>query len=403
MPPTADLVGSVRQIELLFGDVVPGPHLEARLRARLRGERLPDGGGSGPWGWGLAFRRVHRPLALAFAAAMLVLLDERASRRDLGTTIAEGSSAEDPSDATPSHSLPPKARVDERAPLPVRRAPRDEERPEPPRTPPAVPSNVAPLVGPETVPSLEPMTPDGPSLFQVDEPIREDAPTFTPGGSRWGASANGLGSSRVAAPSNGPPPARDTRDRSASPPPPPRAAVDANAPCVAAEELFLEAQLRCKERGLGLDQAKYVEACGEGHYRGVVETCLDGSSGEPPGACKPVVVGDGSCLSLAELHDLAAASCGGEPSDLAPSLDCEGGASTMAKALCCEAMPPSPPPGTDHCSSMVVGDGATCVDPGALKTLASSACGPLVLADVSLAADCPGDLSTTAKVTCCQP
>lgn len=119
--------------------------------------------------------------------------------------------------------------------------------------------------------------------------------------------------------------------------------------------------------------------------------------------CIPIVIGDGStCIDGGAIKGLAAGVCeasGYATADIGLGNDCPNGGSTIAKVLCCDAPPAPPPP--SPCTFESVGDGVTCVDPGALKGLAVAACGPLAVADVSPAWDCADGGATMAKVVCC--
>ena len=140
----------------------------------------------------------------------------------------------------------------------------------------------------------------------------------------------------------------------------------------------------------------------------------EGECGGDPGAgtCEVLVVGDqATCSSPGDLKSAAAdvcASSGRILVDLSPAWDCEGGASTMAKGVCCDSGAPAGdpvPPDSGPAPAGGFGDGVTCVANSDYLAMADAVCAEigLSLIDLYTTDDCSADASTYAKYICGSP
>jgi len=194
--------------------------------------------------------------------------------------------------------------------------------------------------------------------------------------------------------------------------------VGDGATCVDPGELKMEASLLCEQAGLVLVDIKYSDGgCGGQTSEASYSCCVAPppppvDPGPDPGTCMIGEVGDGvTCENPDDLKLEASLLCeqaGLALTDFKYADDGCGGQTRMASYACCAAAaapppPPAPEPDPSTCVGGVVGDGATCVDPGVLKEAALAAClqAGLDLYDFEYSDDACGGQTQEASYTCC--
>ncbi|WP_437886302.1 hypothetical protein [Sorangium sp. So ce307] len=392
-----DLVSQLRALDEQLASVTPRPHLEARLRARLRaaGEAPAPPALRGP------LRGLRRPLAagLLVAAALALVVDDGARRaverwgaaaRRLaapaepiaGEPRADGAPAE-PRPARPSVPPPP-------APVAPAPAPRRSARPPEARRPPIEQPPRADGMGP---PRVAPASPPGPTSPPA-QPRRGPDPSSR-------RDPGDMGPSGV----HEPPIFSVLRPEERAPGAAGRAGDEA------AERTPEEESATPEEKSATPEEKSATpeeEACS-------TDLLFDGVT--CPDDCTGGVLGDGvTCQDPNALIEQAIPLCeelGLVLRDLqvdkADHEVCDGEV-LQAEYLCCPAWagqpeeprpPPSAAPGCD--TTGVVGDGATCEDPDALKDEALAICTslglPLSHFDASTAPCEKGSLK--AMYACC--
>ncbi|WP_437285893.1 hypothetical protein [Sorangium sp. So ce406] len=395
-----DLVSQLRALDEQLASVTPRPHLEARLRARLRaaGEAPAPPAPRG------ALRGLRRPLAagLLAAAALTLVVDEGARRaverwgvaaRRLAAPaepIAGELRADDaPAEtrpARPSLSLPP-------APVAPAPAPRRSARPPEERRPPVEQPPRADVMGP---PRVAPVSPPGP-ISPPAQPRRGPDPSSR-------RDPGGLGPPGV----HEPPTFAVLRPEERAPGAAGRASDEAAERAPEEESATPEEESATPEPEEE-SATPEEEACS-------TDLLFDGVT--CPDDCTSGIVGDGvTCKDPNVLIEQSIPICeelGLVLRDLqvdkADYEVCDGKA-LQAKYLCCPAWPgqpeeprPPPPPPEPGCDTTgVVGDGATCEDPNALKDEALAICTslglPLSHFDASIAPCEAGTLKAT--YACC--
>ncbi|WP_437597466.1 hypothetical protein [Sorangium sp. So ce590] len=400
-----DLVAQLRALDEQLAGVAPRPELEARLRARLSApEAGPARSALRGAVWGL-----RRPIAVALvaAAALALGLDDGTRRaverwgvaaRKLaapadpvaGEPRADGGRAE-PGPARPSVSPPP-------APVAPAPAPRRRALPLDPR----LRTEDAPLADIEGPPRAAPDSSPGPSRTPVQPrrgralaprdagdlgpPDVRELPLFpVPRPEERGPGAAGRAGDEETARADDEQPA-STRDEEGAPREPAEA-LDTE--CTDAETLKERARGACEGALRELAEVDLRDACGDGLFRRVEYRCVE------PVECISGTLGDGvACQDPSALIAQGTPIC--EEAGLVlrdlqfDKRDYEvcGGGVREATYLCCPPWPapppeepPPPPPPWDGpgCTAGLLGDGATCEDPTALKDEASAICQALGL------------------------
>jgi hypothetical protein len=439
MPPPGDLLRHLRAADELLSAVAPGPHLEAQLRARLRGHTPSS---RGPFGG----RRIGRPLILAFAVAAIALMFFAGRARPAHDPDAMASS---PS-AAPS-AIPERIHADGGPPdllespllnhpprpihapalkdVPVRR-----DRDSMPARPFTTPANAPEAPRPPDPPSLDPGSgwPAPPPRSDLVDaplsPVLAGAPLAPMLPTYAHQSLSHDAPPRSSTPSSSPAPAgpegedpnagcKSPDDTSAGcmeeskPDPKPNECTGGDfgdgKTCQEYAALPPKDQLLevCTQAGLQLQEISITtDGCPNGQWSAASYKCCPPPTPPPPSECSEAELGDGkTCQDYVVLKQQSAELCqkaGGTLVDLASSSHgCPDGQWSLATYKCCG---PGPTP-ADPCTYGKIGDGSTCQDAGALTQEAADTCAAagLFTQATKLAYDCPGSQSTWAEIACC--
>ncbi|MEP7126772.1 MAG: hypothetical protein ABJE95_37930 [Byssovorax sp.] len=423
---SSELLRRLQAAEAALATMAPGPHLEARIRARALDQRAAGL----PWVL-VGARRLHRPLILAFAAAAAAAMLAMGGGRGSAGSSALAGGPEDPAD----HIVNDRAHADggpreaasgehSTAPRPVFHVPALDPRfdggdlPAPrqsPLTPLPVtaPSSLGPL--PFTPASLRDELDDRgrrsgrvevwrPAVASVG---RAAGPTSSPAASTWRPSFVARGGGEIT-----------TRDASSSTShggDGPVAAVDCKSPSALRDI----AAAKCEATGVALSTFTFLEPCGGGQFGSISFQCVGPEPDvkpdpkpEPEDQCvQESFDGGATCVDLGG-HDkdplagiqkqatVACAQLGLLLSELA--VDAAGCAPESGKVtyVCCPMAAPTPAPETCHDDKV---GAATCVDLAILEAKASTLCAQSgqKLAMISPLAGCSDGQASTATISCC--
>ncbi|MCK6589251.1 MAG: hypothetical protein L6Q76_16910 [Polyangiaceae bacterium] len=188
------------------------------------------------------------------------------------------------------------------------------------------------------------------------------------------------------------------------------ATVGDGSSCTDHASLKMDLHALCEADGRVLTDLSNFVDCPNGN--GVVSAdyvCCAPSPADPNqnADCIYEALGDGTtCETEAAWEAIAAAHCSAQGRfvrGLGVAGDCANGGSSYAKLGCC--LEPAPPPEPITCSHHPMGDGTACADDAAWTTEADAICAAegRIIAELFLAADCPGGTSSFGKLACCNP
>lgn len=440
MPGRADFIAALREADARIAEVAPGAHVEARLRAALRGDPLEE-----PTKRPVAPRLRRPALAALFVAAAGVAVIEGVSERGRplpASTVSErdrqdGADADGEVEVDPDGlaAKPSSAAACDDAregvrcvPRPAPAAPppsptsdpRDPERPSP-RAPSAPPrSDLDPRRGSPRAPETGALptwpypwqTPMAPAPTGGSAP-RITPPVFTYGGGATFRSPSEEPGALSARDLFAPLTSRGAAHAQSSKPEPPlwstsfgEGPTDEDVGCKMPDAWKEIAYLDCKEQGKELVDLAWFDDCGDGRFASMDHACA--SPSESPvneQTCTGGSLGDGStCMSPDSLKVQASEICakdGGELVDLYFSLDCDDGGSSYAKYMCCKDAPPDPGSGQGACSpGEIIG---ACLSKDAFVEQVTSKCAAqgLAVAEIGALKLCPDGSIEYGTFLCC--
>lgn len=193
--------------------------------------------------------------------------------------------------------------------------------------------------------------------------------------------------------------------------------------CKPAETWKQYAADACKAKGLVVGDLGLGNACKGGFDSAKYSCCKVGpvpvpvppkDPGKDPLPPVPACFGDAqggptSCKSSATWKDYAAAECkakGFALTAIGYAEECGKDLYRWSKFECCDATkPPPPPPPPPVCKTDVLGDTTSCKDDATWKEYAFNHCvdQKLSFGDMGLGPSCGKGMSTSVKVTCCEP
>ena len=411
----ADLLAHLRAADEHLAALAPGAHVEARLRARMRGEAASP---RGPFGG--AGLRLRRPLLLAFAVAAgaLIVGHNRGPSADRGGAVAGVPSAppEPIREPIAADRDPPDPTLGPRRASPSRmiHAPTLEEAPARRRgDPPRPPSFVAPRSAPTGTPLPERLLLDSNDTLPAPTPEHRKeglGPTVRAESKIFGAPAPApSGTTPVTAPPGYSRSPQTDPSLTSSRGPAGASDEDPSANCKFASELSDEGHQRCAQKGLVVDELTFVSSCGDGRFRDVAVQCTEESKPDPgENVCTSREFGDGvACQGDAnilkqKIWDLCA-----QEGLILTSLSvvtegCSTTQFTKATYLCCAPTPPPEAP-VYTCTTGELGDDQTCQDNAAYQQAAEQACkiAGLALDAAKFTMDCADGQSTKSYYLCC--
>lgn len=439
----ADALSELRALDERLAAVAPGPHLEGRILARIRGEKAPRAARAG---FGRGLERAKRPalvlsFGLATALAVMLSLEARVSgpgprSAEVGAQEPEGSNTSDPAAGEPAEredldaapAAPAGREKNEGPERPLfyeKEMPRRQDGPTreaPPKTdtknntpqipldwgsireaedfdfaPPSAPArSVEPRRGPAARPSLQNPLPGssfGPMRFagEKEEPRRIR-----------------VSGSLRSEPSGGSPPSdSDVPIANSAPPAPPEEVAEEV--CQSATTLKLMASAECESEGLVLSSLTLLAPCGGDMFGGAEAECSKPANevNEEEAYCEGLLVGDGtSCEPPEHWKKLAYDACLGEGLNLVDLFyhqDCSEGKSSLAKVLCCTNVPPPEPDPPPSSPCVTVEIFPACTPPPEVEAEAKKQCFEqgMGLSWFKLVPDCDGGGVSHAAFQCC--
>lgn len=393
----SDLLSSLRALDDHWGQVEPDPAFEQRLLSRLQPGAKKS---RNDFAIFAQIRSRGRPLLLLAAAIVVLIL----SLSDTQPTARSGVMVPPAPDAAvePAIETPEEERME-----PAR--PHLHERPQNPRFVPADPPDPHRQNEPR---NEQPVFPEQPAIeweqiyippkFRGLIPHRtlpksqlQEHSEFLP---HWSAGQTipldtHSRSSNMSSMQGG--------GGSSRPKPPPETSV---AECFSKETFKQRAADDCEQSGLTLSNIVYVNPCKGGLYQHAEHECTE-IAPEEDGCITGTVTDGDQCVDPGQLKMLAWTACKMAIMDLVDFTYASGDCGWKARKgtyTCCPFQPPPPSPAV--CQGETIGDGVTCMDPGAMKDEAFYHCQGLgqVLGDIYPAMDCPDGQASMAKITCCK-